>query len=131
MLAYICMQSSQILVIACCIATPIRSFTLKRQIMMNISRPRIGTNIGDLTDEVPPDSEITHFFSVGPKSYSLKYRRANGEVYETITILTGDRCLHSRTKRWMTAIITNIRTPMLGNNPHHFVAIFTLEPKTV
>lgn len=45
-------------------------------------KPKIGTNVGDLTDEINSNAMITEFCSVGPKSYSLRLDVTEDNVIE-------------------------------------------------
>lgn len=46
--------------------------------------PRLGSSLGELTDEITPEFGLSSkgiaFVSTGPKSYSLKVRKSNGDI---------------------------------------------------
>lgn len=64
-------------------------------------KPTIGTNIGDLTDEIASNAYISEFCSVGPKSYSIRIKVTNesgGTEIKEISKLKGFICTSASKK---------------------------------
>ena len=50
--------------------------------------PALGDYLGDLTDEVPSNN-ITHFVTGGPKNYSYKLKKPDGNGIKTVCKVRG------------------------------------------